>query len=104
MKEYYIITDAKKKAILVTKNYLEIFDFVLKNKKSKIRLIDYTAKPRILDRRTFLNSFLENTQDQEKFYVLARILVKGKNNLRAFYISLGEKLELEFRETNKSVI
>jgi adenylate cyclase class IV len=88
---YYIITSKKKENILVTKNYNECFDFIVKNPDAKIRTIDHTAKPRILDKRNFLKEFYKNTDDKNKFFELVEIMVTYVNNMYDLLNSIGLK-------------
>ena len=81
---YYILTSKKKNKILATKDYTECFDFITKNFDAKIKAMDISAKPIRIDKRTFLKSYLQNTQDQNKFFLLSEILISGNNNLFAF--------------------
>jgi hypothetical protein len=84
MNFYYILTGEKKQKILVSKNYVECYEFITKNKDTRIRKIDYSAKPRILDRREFLTNYIANTGDEVKFFLLSEILIKRKDDLRKF--------------------
>lgn len=83
MNKYYILTSKKKEKILVTKDYNECFDFIVKNKDTKIRTIDHNAKPRILDKRNFLKDFYKNVQNKSKFFELIEIMVTYSNNMYA---------------------
>ncbi|MFK5981505.1 MAG: hypothetical protein QM499_01225 [Flavobacteriaceae bacterium] len=90
---YYIITSAKKKKVLATKNIGECFEFIYKHKDAKIRKLDHTAKPRIFDRRDFLTKFLNETKEQEQTFQLAEIMIGGKSNFDAFLNSIGKMAE-----------
>lgn len=92
---YYILTSKKKKKVLATENIGECFDFIYKNKDSKVRELDHTAKPRIIDRRAFLNTFLKITQNDEQTFKLAEIMIGGKQNLLAFLLSAGKKADFD---------
>lgn len=91
MNKYYILTSKKKEKILVTKNYDECFDFIVKKKDTKIRTIDHNAKPRILDKRSFLKNYYENTQNKYKFFELTEVLVPYVNNMYDLLNLLGLK-------------
>lgn len=80
MNKYYILTSQKNGRILATENYNECFDFIVKNKDTQIRTIDYTAKPRILNKRVFLKNFYENTQNKNKFFELLEVMIAYPNN------------------------
>lgn len=86
---YYILTSGKKKNILVTKNYLECFEFIVKNKDTRIRTINYTAKPRILNRIEFYKRFHENTKDLNKLFIIVDLMVNGYDNIRDILKSIG---------------
>lgn len=88
---YYIITSKKNEKILITKDYTECFDFIVKNKDVKIRTIDHTAKPRILDKRNFLKEFHKNVQDKNLFFELIEVLVPYRNNMYDLLNLLGLK-------------
>ena len=102
LKTYYILTSKKKKNILITKNYLECFDFIVKNKGTRIRTINYTAKPKILNRIEFFRSFYKNTDDLNKLFQIVDATVNGDNNkliaLKALQIYSEYK---EFRKINQ---
>ena len=77
---YHILTGEKKKKILVTENYNEMFDFIVKNKDTKIRTIDHTGKPKIFEKRSFLVQFFKNTNDKVKLFCLTRFIITGYTN------------------------
>ena len=88
---YYILTSKKKENILVTKDYNECFDFIVKNKDTKIRTINHNAKPRILDKRIFLKNYYENTQNKNQFFELTEVLIPYVNNMYDLLNLLGLK-------------
>ena len=88
---YYILTSKKKEKILVTKDYNECFDFIVKNKDTKIRTIGHNAKPRILNKQVFLKNYYENTQNKNQFFELTEILVPYVNNMYDLLNLLGLK-------------
>ena len=104
MNFYYIITGEKKQSIISTKSYVECYDFITKNKDAKIRKIDYTAKPRILDRRKFLTGYIANTGEEVKFFLLAEILIKRTDDLRKFLNSCNLIQEYDKYKKNNSHI
>ena len=105
MNQYYIITGAKNGTLIITKNYLECFDFIVKNKDSKVRTIGASAKPRILDRRDFLREFILNTKDDVKFFILTEILIKRGDNFRKFLNSCDLIQEYrKYKENNSKVL
>lgn len=91
MNRYYILTSKKKEKILVTKNYNECFDFIVKNKDTKIRTIDHSAKPRILDKRIFLKKYYTNSLNKYKFFELVEVMVPYVNNMYDLLNLLGLK-------------
>jgi hypothetical protein len=92
---YYILTSKRRKNILCTKDINETFEFILKNKDTKIRLIDHSAKPRILWRRTFIENFIKLTGEEAKGFQLAEILIKGQSNLDLFLVDMGKREEFK---------
>ncbi len=86
----YLITSKKNMELLISENYEKCFGFIVKNNDAKIRVIDYRAKPRILNRRIFLKNYLENTDDLNKFFALAEIMIAGRTNLVDFFSEMGK--------------
>lgn len=78
---YYILTSKKKNKILATKSYEESAEFIIKYKDSKIRTLEAEPKLRILDKRVFLKAYYKNTENKNKFFELAELMVKGSTNL-----------------------
>lgn len=98
---YYIITSQKKKKVLATKSFISARDFIVKNKDSKIRQVDYNAKLKIMDKRVFLKLYYEATEDKNDFFQLAELMVKGSTNLREL-INLLE-LRQDYREYKNNI-
>jgi len=90
---YYILTTKKDRGILVTQDFNKCYDFIIKHNDTKIRQMDYSAKPRIFDRREFLTTFRERVEDINKFFILTDALVKGKTNVLHFLSKLNLTLE-----------
>jgi hypothetical protein len=86
--QYYLLTSNKKQKILATKNYLEAYEFIKKYHDTKVRKVNYKAAPRVVDKRMFLQSFLENTKDQNKFFDLSEIMITGETNQIPFLKSV----------------
>tara|TARA_R110000772_G_scaffold35637_4_gene85811 strand:+ start:25011 stop:25214 length:204 start_codon:yes stop_codon:yes gene_type:complete len=67
--------------------------------------MDISAKPKTIDKRTFLKTYLKNTKDQNKFFILAEILVKGKNNLSDLFNAMGLMAKYrKFKEINEKIL
>jgi hypothetical protein len=92
---YYLLTSKKKQNVLATKDINETFDFIFKNKDAKVRELNHTAKPRIIDRRNFIIKFMKLTQDDERTFQLSEIMVNGKTNLLAFLVKINKKTEYD---------
>lgn len=92
---YLILTSKKKGKILATKDYFEARDFIKSHKDSRIRTMDHTAKTLLIDKRTFLDMYLKNTEDKKGLFSLSLILVKGNNNLRNYFRESGILKEYE---------
>ena len=88
---YYIFTSQKNKKVLATKNIAESFDFIKKNRDSKVWTMDHTAKTKILRRTVFIIRYLELTKEQGKAFQMAEIMIKGNNNFVFFLEQNGLK-------------
>ena len=86
---YYILSSKKKEKILVTQNYNECFDFIVKNHDAKIRTINHSAKPRILNKSIFLKDFYKNTEDKSRFFELVEVMITYRNNMYDLLNLLG---------------
>lgn len=93
MKNYYLLTSKKKKKVLVTRNYEECFEFMAKAPDTRIRTIDYTGKPRILNRIAFFKSFIRNTEDIHSLFILIEAMVTGENNKNDLILALKLRQE-----------
>jgi len=100
--KYYIISDTETERMIITKNYSEIYDFIVSNLNSKIRTIGIDLKPRILDRRVFLHSYFKNTTNNNKFYELVKILIKYDYDRSKFLKPLKIYNEYKFYMNNKN--
>ena len=103
---YYVLitTNRKKKRVLATQSYQDSFNFIVANKgKVKIHTLSPdNVKPRVIDKRKFLESFYENTKDLGKLFTLCSSMIGGKNNQDDFIRSL--KLTSQFRAFKKVVL
>lgn len=96
----YIVTSKKKKKVIAESDYLKIAEFIKKNQDARIRTLDYTAKPRIMNRQKFLRLFLEATGNQIEFFALTEILVPSYTNFVNFISFMGLLKEYnQFRKT-----
>ena len=82
---YYILTALKNKSILCSTNYQDCFDFIIENPDTKIRIVDFRAIPTTIGTWRFLRAFHKNMDDLNKLFVMADILIKGKNYLYRFF-------------------
>ena len=91
---YWILTSKRYRRVLATSSFEEAYEFIVKNFRDvKIRKMDWTAKPKILDRRKFLIEFYKATQspnqeeaikNKHKLFQMAELIIKGKNNFYDF--------------------
>jgi hypothetical protein len=81
---YYIFTSKKHKQKLTTENIHDAFDFVKKYNDAKVWTMEWNTKPKIMDRRNFLKKYYELTQDKNKMFQMAEIMVKGEMNFNTF--------------------
>ena len=88
---YYLVTSAKNKDILATKVITECYDFIVKNKDAKIRELDYSSNTKVIDRRMFIMDFYRLSEDEDKTFQLAEIMIKGGSNLNSFLVNNGLK-------------
>ena len=102
---YYIITSTKKKKVLATINLYECFEFIKVNKDAKVRTMNHTAKPRLIDKRLFIKRFLDHTGNENRTFVLVDLMIKGVNNQNAFLIQndLKEKYDQFKKITDKNL-
>ena len=97
--KYYILTDKVTKKIIVSTNLNDMYQFVLKNKNTRIRTIDYTAKAKILNRKDFLMLYKQN---KVRFFVLAEVLIKRKDDIRKFFKQINTLDQYDYYLTNKN--
>tara|TARA_R100000781_G_scaffold113591_1_gene82419 strand:+ start:15724 stop:16047 length:324 start_codon:yes stop_codon:yes gene_type:complete len=94
---YYVITSKKWKRLVATRSFDEAYDFIMKNKDAKIRRMDYTARPKIMDKRLFIKEMYEDSQktpeDKQRVFKMTDRLIKGKNNHRDFLVLMGLREE-----------
>lgn len=78
---YYVLASKRRKRLLVTQSFAEAGDFLLANKDTKIRTMEYDIKARIMDRRVFLKEYYTATEDKIKFFQLVHQMIKGHTNV-----------------------
>lgn len=105
MKTYYILTSRWRKRILITKNYNECFDFIMKNSTTRIRTIDYTGKPKILSRVAFFREFFKNTNDlSQLFLLMEKMIVRNSNRYDTIYLmDLAKEYQIYKSEEHKTL-
>ena len=86
---YYHIYDKERDKELISSNYYEIFDFIITNRKSKIKRMEDNKQFKIIDKRRFIKSFFIATKHKTKTFFLAEICIKHRTNLINFLMSIG---------------
>ena len=89
MEIYYIITSQKKKKVLATKDLEQVYDFIVKNKDVKIKTVDYTGKPKSMNRIVFLKKYYELCDNKNKLFDIVPLLIKGRSNVWRFLEASG---------------
>lgn len=99
----YIITSQAKKKLICTENFNDAYDFICRYQDARVRTLDYTAKPKIMNKSNFLINFYKNTNDTVKFFRLAEVMVIGENNLNDLLNLLKLKKEyLIFKKLDRT--
>lgn len=97
MKEtQYIITSNQNKGVLATKNYSDIFEFVIKNQDAKIRTVDFTGKSKIMSKQLFLKNYYNSEKNQGKLFVLIQIMINSETAISTLISEM--KLNTEYKE------
>ena len=101
----YIITSQKKQTISCTTDFNVAYDFITKNIDARVRTIDFNAKPKIMNKSTFLIEFYKATNDNVKFFRLAEVMVTGQNNFNDLITLLGLKKEYQlFKKLDNNLL
>ena len=102
---YYVLTAKRKEEILATKDITECFDFVRRNRDTKVWTVDHNAKLKIYNKQVFLKRFLELTGNKPQLFRMAELMIKGKTNLWYFLDQLKLKREYyEYKELKKKLL
>ena len=93
----------KNKRILNTRAFQEAYEFILKNKDSKVKKMDLTGKAKIMDKRKFIIEFYDASkkqwEDKQKVFRMTDILIKRYSNKNHFLNILG--LKKDYTEYNE---
>lgn len=81
---YYIATSEGNRTVFSSDNYHKIADFIKENQDARFRTVNYTGKPKILPKTSFLVRFLTATKDKHTFFRLARVMITDASNLASF--------------------
>jgi hypothetical protein len=84
---YYHIYDKERDKEIVSSNYYEIFDFIIANRKAKIKKME-DGKFKIIDKRRFSKAFYIATKNKTKTFFLTEIFVKHRTNQINFLMSI----------------
>lgn len=100
---YYVLTSRKDKQVAVEKTAGKgCFDFIMWHSDAKVRIMDYHASPKILERRKFIQEYFKNTGDENSTFELAEKMIAGKNNILPLISLLGlTEQYVEYREVNR---
>lgn len=98
---HYVVTSQKSKKILTSKSYTEIAEFIKQNQDARIRTIDYTGKTKILNKKVFLQRYLQFTKDKITFFALTEIMIPLAKNYLYFIAILG--LADDFKDYKKNM-
>lgn len=77
---YHIFTSKKNKTILATKSHNEAYDFIIKNKDTKVRTLDHNGKTKVIDKRMYLKTYYEETRKYKEFFQLLDFMIVGNTN------------------------
>ena len=104
---YYVITSVRWKRVIASRSFDELYAFIMKNKDSKIRTLDWSGKTRVIDRRRFMINLYKSSkklhEDKIKIFHIAERLIKGNQNLRDFLHLLDLREEFDkYKEVNKN--
>jgi len=100
--QHFIVSDIETERMIITKNYSKIYDFIVCSPNSKIRTIGLDIKPKILDRRKFLTSYLKNTINNNYYFELVKILIKEDYNRIKHLKETGLKDKYRYYMNNKN--
>lgn len=87
-----LLTSKANRSVYSTEHIGATYDWIIKNQDARIREVDYTGKPKIINKHIFLTRFLKFTKDKNKFFALARFMITERSNFVAFLSSI-EMLE-----------
>jgi len=85
---YYHIYDKERDKELISSNYYEIFNFIITNRRSRIKRME-DGRFKSFDKRRFIHAFYLTTKHKTKTFFLAEICIKHRTNLINFLMSIG---------------
>jgi len=103
-RQHYLLTDVTNETMICTDDFKKMFEFITKNRNAKIRTIDWTAKPNIVDRNVFLKKYLQKIKNSNNFFELANILIKRDDNRRKLISSVDLLETYDYYEQHKNDI